>query len=356
MPDIRSSSSFIAYSSRSGSTFVAARVAERYDVTVIPEFQTAYWLLEQSPDTPLSVEGMEKAVRRDRQLAWVTPERLADWLEDPQLPRDAFAWIAGEWAASRGGAVAGSILYKVGGVMAVWPAFSRHFPASPVVNVVRDGRAVVNSLLHSPRPYGGSGTMGRDDAVHCARQWSTQVDQQTAIAAAEPDRVLQLRYEDVMQDLDGSLRRTAEFCGWTAGSGATAFSVTESERAIHELVAGPPVQRRVEGWRQELSREAQVTVEVIGARTLARHGYTAHHASTSPVERRAILGRAYLRHWRIAVADATRRLRAIEDLATLRARVRHRLTRLRGRVTPRRRPDGPSGPVPPPSRSGRTRS
>lgn len=315
---------FLAYSSRSGSTFLATNLAERYAVAVVPEFQSAYWLLGQPAGRQVSAESLDPILQADRQLTWASKRSLGSALESGRAtPGELLLELGRTWVRKTDNPSQTRLLFKLGGVMGIWPDLDRHFPDSRVLNVIRDGRAVANSLLRSPRPYGGPGNMGRGDYVHCAKQWDRQVSSQTILAQLMPERIYQVRYESFMRDFECELASIAEYFAWPAG-GSGGFSVAETERKIHQDVSGSPRLERSEAWRSELPRRARIVVEVIASETLRSHGYTDLLVDVGQGERMRALAIARAHHVRVASVDSTRRLLRIKSPAVLASRISHR--------------------------------
>ncbi|MDH3706555.1 MAG: sulfotransferase [Acidimicrobiia bacterium] len=92
--------------------------------------------------------------------------------------------------------------------------------------------------------------------------------------------VLTLRYEDLIDDPDASLRRVLTFAGLEPGSLPFVAGSTVDLQPVHS-VAGNPSRfdrgsvslRRDEAWRQQMPRSARRWVTVLTAPLLARYGY-----------------------------------------------------------------------------------
>jgi hypothetical protein len=120
---------------------------------------------------------------------------------------------------------------------------------------VRDGRGVAASFL--PLDW------GPNNIVHAAEFWMARC---ALGLAAEmelgPDRVLRIRYEDVLADPEVTLRRVATFAGLeyqpAMSEGAGHHPSPYHERQ-HRLVGHAPDRSRADGWRQVLTaREMEI--------------------------------------------------------------------------------------------------
>lgn len=114
---------------------------------------------------------------------------------------------------------------RAGFLQAVWPE-------ARFIHIVRDGRAVANSLLQMPwwRGYEGPSSWsfgplpadyeqeweasGRSFVLLAGLEWKLLMDAfEQAKAKIEPDRWLELRYEDVIADPRRHFELMLEFCG-----------------------------------------------------------------------------------------------------------------------------------------------
>jgi hypothetical protein len=153
------------------------------------------------------------------------------------------------------------------------PFLAEAFPESRFVSIVRDGRAVAYSLSRvdwweeakiwwlgvTPEQWRAA---GKDDWELCARVWVEEVRVvEAGLAALDPERVLQVSYEQLVGDPIAQLQRIAGFGGlaesssWTAALGRLKYA------------------NQNEAWRQRLSADQTERLEKIQAEELRRHGY-----------------------------------------------------------------------------------
>src|SRR4051794_2153218 len=174
----------------------------------------------------------------------------------------------------------------------------RIFPAARFVHLVRDGRAVAASLL--PLDW------GPNNSLHAAEFWMARCALGLAAELELGDtRVLRVRYEDVLQKPEASLRRIADFAGleYEAGMVAgSAYRPTRYHERQHHLVGQPPDLSRAAGWQQTLSRRQ---VEIFEAETgdfLESLGYQPKYGVRArPASRVEVL--------RLRLGDLARRVR-----------------------------------------------
>lgn len=152
------------------------------------------------------------------------------------------------------------------------------FPDAQFVHLVRDGRAVVASLLRQD----WTDARGRPvpwcvDAAAAARYWVDVLDKTaTALASAE-GRYVQLRYEDLVARPEPTLRGVLDFLGeaWDPAvlSHHAADLTLPAGESSSAAVAQPVHTHAVDRWRQQLSSADLAVVEDIAGPWLARLGY-----------------------------------------------------------------------------------
>jgi hypothetical protein len=188
----------------------------------------------------------------------------------------------------------------------------RMFPEARFIHLVRDGRAVTASLL--PLDW------GPNNALHAAEFWMARCAAGLAMESQlGPERVLRVRYEDLVGDPGPTLRRIASFAGLDYEPGmaeGTGLQPNRYHEGQHRLVGHPPDRSRVDGWRQSLTPREIEIFEAEAGEFLTTLGYVPIHGigarpatqvevlrmRLSDLGRRA--GNNLRRHWR-----ATRTLR-----------------------------------------------
>jgi len=197
---------------------------------------------------------------------------------------DATPWLAGRFArffrqqAERQGRPV--FLHKFTG----WPRarfIEAALPGSRFVHVVRDGRAVANSLVQMPwwDGFGGPSRWswgplspedlaawegsGRSFAVLAGLQWRSLMDAFGEAKLAVPaDRWHEVRYEDILADPRGRIEEILRFLGL---SWSRSF-----EQQFHRYTFEPA---RADAYRRELTESDVRTLDAILGEHLARFGY-----------------------------------------------------------------------------------
>ena len=145
----------------------------------------------------------------------------------------------------------------------------RMFPEARFVHIVRDGRGVAASLL--PLDW------GPNDILTAAEFWMARC---AAGLAAElrlgEERVLRVRYEDLLLSPEAILREIAGFAGLTyepAMARGNGHGPSRYNERQHRLVGQPPDQSRVDSWSSSLSPRQIEIFESEAGELLETFGY-----------------------------------------------------------------------------------
>jgi hypothetical protein len=319
---------FLIYVARSGSTLFARHLdAISPDLLVTPEWNAAIALLRlpESRVLRMDADALLRVMMLDRQIRNLE-------LDDSELEAAARSCAGRGTRALVEELVAAHAAHRgreprvvaIKNSASLWVAERalEVFPEAVFVHVERDGRAVVNSLIHTESDYDPGHPMGRGDPVHCARIWTEYLDRLDAFAARRPERVLNVRYEEFLARPDASLaelrKELATRLGveLRAGAGAGRFEVPAGERGLHALVEKPPQAARADGWKTELGRSAGIAVESLQRRHLRARGYPAHFlADAGTTEIAFARALEYARHLGTTLQHGARRAGTLARLA-----------------------------------------
>ncbi len=154
------------------------------------------------------------------------------------------------------------------------------FPDAKFIHVVRDGRAVTNSMLNVQWWTGWRGvenwgwgalTPAEEElwdryqqsfVALASIEWNHLMDaMDCAKAAVNPDNFLEIRYEDFCEDVKGTMGDVATFCdlAWndSIGEQMAAYSISEKNYK----------------WQEELTEAQQEMMNTIMGRHLKRYDY-----------------------------------------------------------------------------------
>ena len=147
----------------------------------------------------------------------------------------------------------------------------RMFPDACYVHIIRDGRAVANSLLRVDW-WGGTdiwwldgkpekwAEMGRDPIELCALQWQWDVQEILEHKHLFDDRYLEIRYEDLVEDTKSVVGDIVQFAG-----------LRRSEMVMDSLPESLPNMNYK--WVEQLDESQKALLEQCIGESLAALGY-----------------------------------------------------------------------------------
>lgn len=155
------------------------------------------------------------------------------------------------------------------------------FPDSPMVHVIRDGRDVIASLLTmdwktpdgKPVPY-------TQDAVAAAHYWLNAIRSGRRFRDATQqtrDRYYEIRYEDILENPEQTLKALLTFVGeeWTPD--VLAFHEKDRQLANESSavqVSKPLYRTAVKRWERDLTTAQKKAIKPLIASTLCELGYS----------------------------------------------------------------------------------
>jgi len=143
------------------------------------------------------------------------------------------------------------------------------FAEARFIHLVRDGRAVAASLLELD--------WGPNNAFDAAQYWMARCAPGLAAESRlGRDRVLRVRYEDLVSETEATLRRVVSFAGLEYESGmaeGTGLRPGAYSQQQHRLVGTPPNPSRVDHWRRTLTPRQVEVFEAEAGDFLGSLGY-----------------------------------------------------------------------------------
>jgi hypothetical protein len=137
-----------------------------------------------------------------------------------------------------------------------------HFPGALFIHVVRDPRAVVNSLIHSD--------VHASNAYHASLRWRMDVAKGLELEEKHPRRVTRVHYEDMVRAPENAIRRILDFLelaydpALLQNDPSSAEEYSEFYQNIHANLDSGPTDQFIDKWKTRLS---SADVEVIEALT-----------------------------------------------------------------------------------------
>lgn len=153
-----------------------------------------------------------------------------------------------------------------------------HFPEAKMIHIVRDGRAVAASVL--PLDWGPNTIM------KATRWWVEKVAHGLAAEASfGPDRVIRVRYEDLVIRSESELRRICDFLELDYDPGMAMggkWTVPQYTIRQHTLVGRPPDTSRLNTWQRELTQRQVEMFESLSGDFLPQLGYELTYGGCVP--------------------------------------------------------------------------
>jgi hypothetical protein len=263
---------FVVGMPRSGTTLLRSILDAHESIAIAPETHFfSRWNRGRSRD---ATSPGERVVRLLASRGWFAKSAVdVDELARDVLPaasRDpqrVFAAAMQRYAASRGKRRWGE---KTPGHYAHVPQILKWYPDARVIWLVRDPRAVAASLTKARWGH-------RNPMLH-AQRWSASMRLRRRLA--DDQRILTVRYEDMVQEADGVSRRICAFLGEPFDPGlldrATAQRQATTKRGPgHPNLGGPVRADLIRTWTGRLSPTHLAVVERIAARGMSELGYSA---------------------------------------------------------------------------------
>lgn len=293
---------FIVGLPRSGTTLLQGLLSSSPEAYSLPEthfFSVILPELAKRPDdllAPSDVESLLDLVRRLMELE-LPHARLEAKAEAQELTgKDVFECILEHYRPPEGGAGL-RVIEKTPGHVEYLDQIAEHYPAARFVHVVRDPRNAISSVLQAPF------NATRWLTWHAIR-WSMTLRLVEAFAAREGDKIASVRYEDLVTDTVGVLRRVCEFVGLVYDVRMLEGYADQIERNVleRELTwkedAGGPIRYEPLAWKKRLTAGEAWLIEQYSRRGREKYGY-------APAARPGVLGAlgALWGDWRLLRRD-----------------------------------------------------
>jgi hypothetical protein len=163
----------------------------------------------------------------------------------------------------------------------------RVYPDARFVNVIRDPRAVFSSHRGSDRGW-AKPSFFSSDPIDVSREWSRAVHEGQAIAELT-DRYLELRYEALIEDGVGELKRLYSFLGLSSDEELCRHALEacgiERMRQADHAPRGFFRKGQAESWKEELDVGELRAIEYVCGNTMVELGYplTQEHPVSAPL-------------------------------------------------------------------------
>ncbi len=246
---------FIIGSPRSGTSVLAWSLVHHGDFWTTPETDFLYWLFGHGR---LDEALTRSAARSDG--GWLARLELSEDDLVEALGLGVNALISAKSIGRRW--VDQSPTYTL-----VAPELARLFPGARFLHIVRDGRSVVHSMLHS-----GFGTEWAGDFTVACRTWAGFAETGLRFAEEQPDRCLTIRYAGLVADPVAGFEEIHDFVHAPRRPGSAEFFSTKRINSSFQQPGQPdsyvaPADPWTSWSREQRStflREAGATMEALG--------------------------------------------------------------------------------------------
>lgn len=191
----------------------------------------------------------------------------------------------------------------------------RLFPDAQIIHIIRDGRDCVSSLKRMPWWKGG--------VIAATSTWRrAMIAGGRARRRLPADTYVEVRYEDLIDDPEGQLRRLCAFLNEEFDAAMLephrVADVAVPERKVWHTQTRREVNDRArERWREDLGPQELRLLEFVAGRHLLAHGYELSGRRTRPRKRRLV------KFFRYEARRSGRRLRRRAIDARIRLRYRN---------------------------------
>lgn len=122
------------------------------------------------------------------------------------------------------------------------------FPEAKFIHLIRDGRAAMASVMKLD--------WGPVDPLQAATWWTTAIARGLAAENSLGERIIRVKYEDILTNPDREMSSLTDFLGFGPESiiNDPSFQVPGYSQKQHALVGHEPDPSRIDRWLQDLTR------------------------------------------------------------------------------------------------------
>ena len=287
---------------RSGTTLLRVMLDRNSQLAVPDESYFLPQLAHRQGNHPDLDEFLDDLRRLPTLREWeLSPDDVRERLRPGMTLGEAVGAVYETYAAGRAKARWGD---KTPMYMQYLPLLERLFPDALYVHLIRDGRDAALSFLQMPEGVVTKTWAHPTDAAGFACQWRTEVSAARQLGRrVGAARYLELRYEQLVADAEGELRRICTFADLAFEPEMLAYagSVDVSQKPHQQSLRRPPTPG-LRNWRNAMSPEDVAAFQEVAADLLANLGYELAEAApqepTARGKRRLATYRALTSAWR----------------------------------------------------------
>ncbi|WP_048693879.1 sulfotransferase family protein [Catenovulum maritimum] len=248
---------FVVGCQRSGSTMLGAILGTHSKVSAIPEAQFIADCVPESPSNMAAILAQIQSHYRFKIWNYTLPDLPKNISSYPELIRWLVTCYAAEVNHKRH--MAFWVDHQPGHIKHICK-LAKQFPQLKVVHIIRDGRAVANSLI--PLDWG-------PNSIHrAAYYWQQRLAYGLALKEFLPQAYFSIKYEDILLKPEQSIQSLCDFIGLDYEPNmlsGTGFKVPKFTQSQHALVGNGVNAKRIDSWVNQLScREVEIFESVTG--------------------------------------------------------------------------------------------
>jgi LPS sulfotransferase NodH len=257
---------------RSGTTLLRVML-DRHSALAVPDES---YFVPQLADRHLRRidpdEFVDDLRRIDTVAEWEVPlDKVRAQLREGMPIGEAIATVYAVYAETRGKQRWGD---KTPMYMQNLRLLERLFPDALFVHLIRDGRNAALSFLELPRGIVTETWMHPRTPADFASQWRAEVTAARRLGRRAGTRYLEVRYEELVSDVESILRRICEFAGleYESSMADYAGNVDVAAKPHQQRLTLPPTQN-VRDWRRQMSPQDVSEFERVAGDVLRELGY-----------------------------------------------------------------------------------
>jgi hypothetical protein len=262
---------------RSGTTLLRVML-DRHSQLAVPDESYFVPQLADRHLRRIDVESFVDDLRRLNTLAdWEVPlEKVRARLRDGMPVGEAIGTVYAVYAEERGKPRWGD---KTPMYMQNLRLLERLFPDALYVHLIRDGRDAALSFLELPRGIATETWMHPRTPPDFASQWRTEVAGARRLGRRVGARYLEVRYEELVADVEATLRRICAFAGLEFEPAMVDYTgtVDVSARPHQRRLEQPPTEG-VRDWHRQMGPADVTAFEHVAGDLLRDLGYDASGA------------------------------------------------------------------------------
>jgi len=280
---------FFAYISRSGSTIVAKHFGDYKDIAVTPELSIFRFVNKTITSYQMASDFITILETDDRLASWnlnlVRIKQKLSILKYPIGFKDFHDLFIDEFLQNNK-PKARFVINKTS-VNGCYHRIKKLYPDAVFVFIVRDVRAIINSLLNTYDPYFKT-SMIRDGNVFML---SFSFKRMINLTKKENKNIFLIKYEDFIADPDFSLKKVTETLGVRDTKTPSNFykkNMSQMQQQLHKNLDKPLDYNRINAWEKELDKTYVYMFQKLTRSTLKELHYPIERVKIYELNRRII--------------------------------------------------------------------